>query len=132
METNEIKENEIRREILDDVTPVEPEKIKFEESQNEQTTETAPDEQPEQVTANVNLMDFGNIITGVYCNVSDAVYKKIKKSETAPAWTPEMRQGINDALTAYLSTVNIAVKPIYALVATLATCEIMRYSGLNA
>lgn len=125
-------ENEFKKEVLTDVNQVDEEQIKFE---NETTTEeekltndNLQGEQEQGAPVTMNLMDFGNIITNVYCGVSDTVYKRIKKTDTAPKWDAETKNAINDALSAYLQTVNVAVKPIYGLIATLATVEIVRYT----
>ena len=127
--TNTLTESEIKKEILTDVTPVDETKIEFAEEQPQQAQpDPQPDEfvQPQQVT--MNLADFGQIITNTYCGISDTVYKRIKKTDTAPKWDSETKEAIKEALNAYLSTVNVVVKPIYGLLATLATVEIVRYT----
>lgn len=125
-------ENEFKKEVLTDVNQVDEEQIKFE---NETTTEeekltndNLQGEQEQGAHVTMNLLDFGTIITNVYCGLSDTVYKRIKKTDSAPKWDTETKTAINDALSAYLSTVNVAVKPIYALIATLATVEVVRYT----
>ena len=123
-----MKESEIKKEILEDVTPVNEENIEFSnETPQANETETDPAQLAEQQPA-VNLMDFGNVITNVYCNVSDMVYKRIKHTDTPPVWDDSTKQAINESLKAYLSTVNIVVKPLYGLIATLATIEVIRYA----
>lgn len=120
-------ENEFKKEVLDDAKPVDEKEVQFAETPTEQPQEITTTEQPQDQQATMNLMDFGGIITNVYCGISDTVYKKIKHTDNAPQWEAETKQAINDALTAYLSTVNVVVKPIYGLIATLATVEVMRY-----
>lgn len=128
-----MNETEFKKEVLTDVNKVDEEQIKFE---NETTTEeeklTTKDNlqeaQEQGAPVTMNLMDFGTIITNVYCGLSDTVYKRIKKTDSAPKWDAETKTAINDALSAYLSTVNVAVKPIYGLIATLATVEVVRYT----
>lgn len=123
-------ENEFKKEVLDEAKPVDETQVIMEEEaaampQGEETAAAMPQGEQPQVT--MNLMDFGGIITNMYCGISDTIYKRIKHTDNAPKWEAETKQAVNDALTAYLSTVNVAVKPIYALIGTIATIEVMRY-----
>lgn len=76
----------------------------------------------------VNLMQFGQIITNVYCGLSDYVYRRIKKTLSAPEWDPETKKAIEQSLTAFLSQYNVQMTPTTQLIVVLATVETMRYT----
>lgn len=100
----------------------------------------AETEQPERVAADeaetptepnavkMSVGQFGATVAGIYCTVSDFVYKKIKKTETAPAWTETDKEALNSAITPVLEQYSITVSPITNLLVTLAVFETMRYS----
>lgn len=111
--------------------PVEqPQNVEFEQDTPPQTSETQGIEQPQmpENQPNMNMLQFGQVITNTYCNISDLVYRKIKKTESAPEWQPEEKDSIKNAFEAYLVTLNVPMSPLMSLVATLATCEILRYT----
>lgn len=86
----------------------------------------APDPEPQKITMSVG--QFGATVAGIYCSVSDFVYKKVKKTETAPAWTDIEREQVNAAITPVLEQYNITVSPLTNLIVTLAVIEAMRYT----
>lgn len=110
--------------------PVEqPQNVEFEQdtTPEAQTPEIEAAQMPEN-QPNMNLLQFGQVITNTYCNISDLVYRKIKKTESAPEWQPEEKESIKTAFESYLVTLNVPMSPLMSLVATLATCEILRYT----
>ncbi len=123
-----MKEKDLLNELE---KPVEqPESVEFEQDTNElgaQTPKTEQQQMPES-QPNMNMLQFGQVITNTYCNISDLVYRKIKKTESAPAWQPEEKESIKTAFEGYLMTLNVPMSPLMSLVATLATCEILRYT----
>lgn len=76
----------------------------------------------------VNLMQFGQIITNIYCGLSDYVYRRVKKTLSAPEWDPETKEAIEQSLTAFLSQYNVQMTPTTQLIVVLATVETMRYT----
>lgn len=119
-------EKELIQELEEPVQ--QPQSVEFEE-------ETTKEQQP-QTVGNVetaaapaaNMLQFGQLITNTYCSISDFVYKKIKKTPTAPEWQEEEKQGLKQAFENYLGTLNVPMSPLMQLVATLATCEVVRYT----
>ena len=110
--------------------PVEqPQNVEFEQD-TEAQAEMPGIEQPQmpENQPNINMLQFGQVITNTYCNISDLVYRKIKKTESAPEWQPEEKESIKTAFESYLVTLNVPMSPLMSLVATLATCEILRYT----
>ena len=110
--------------------PVEqPQSVEFEQdtTPEAQTPEIETAHMPEN-QPNINMLQFGQVITNTYCNISDLVYRKIKKTESAPEWQPEEKESIKTAFESYLVTLNVPMSPLMSLVATLATCEILRYT----
>ena len=110
--------------------PVEqPQSVEFEQdtTPEAQTPEIETAQMPEN-QPNINMLQFGQVITNTYCNISDLVYRKIKKTESAPEWQPEEKESIKTAFESYLVTLNVPMSPLMSLVATLATCEILRYT----
>ncbi|MBP5400746.1 MAG: hypothetical protein J6Y35_03865 [Bacteroidales bacterium] len=85
-----------------------------------------PDPEPKTITMSVG--QFGATVAGLYCSVSDFVYKKVKKTETAPAWSDMEREQLNSAITPVLEQYNITVSPLTNLIMTLAVIEAMRYT----
>lgn len=119
-------EKELIKELEEPVQ--QPQTVEFEE-------ETTKEKQPQTVgnveaapTQAANMLQFGQLITNTYCSVSDFVYKKIKKTPTAPEWQEEEKQGLRQAFENYLNTLNVPMSPLMQLVATLATCEVVRYT----
>ena len=108
-----------------------PEQVEFE---NDPLPEAAPIIGAEADTGettgaqSVNMLQFGQMITSAYCNISDLVYKKIKKAPAAPEWAPEEKESIKGAFEAYLITLNIPMSPLVGLLSTLAMCEVLRYT----
>ena len=76
----------------------------------------------------MSVGQFGATVTGIYCAVSDFVYKRVKKTDTAPAWTDNDREALNGALVPVLEQYNITVSPLTNLIVTIAVVEAMRYS----
>lgn len=95
------------------------------EPEAEQPTGTEP-EQPEQVT--VNMLQFGQIVTNLYCGVSDFVYKKVKKADHAPKWDDETKQTMRESFELVLRQYNVQMTPTTQLLAVLAVVEVTRYS----
>lgn len=121
-------EKELIKELEEPVQ--QPQTVEFEEE-----TTTTKEQQPQTAgnleTANApaaNMLQFGQLITNTYCNFSDFVYKKIKKTPTAPEWQEEEKQGLKQAFENYLGSLNVPMSPLMQLVATLATCEVVRYT----
>lgn len=120
-------EKELIQELKEPVQ--QPKTVEFEE-------DTPKEEQQPQTVGNVeqspapaaNMLQFGQLITNTYCSISDFVYKKIKKTQTAPEWQEEEKQGLKQAFENYLGTLNVPMSPLMQLVATLATCEFIRYT----
>ena len=96
-----------------------------EPDQPEQPTEPTP-EPSEQVT--VNMLQFGQIVTNLYCGVSDFVYKKVKKTDHAPKWEDETKQTMRESFELFLQQYNVQMTPTTQLLAVLAVVEITRYS----
>lgn len=131
---------QLQKMIDEEPQPAAPETVKevVEMEQTEEKKPTTPeqapeDQQPTTPTAApvVSAAQFGAVLTSIYCGISDAVYKKIKNCKTAPAWEPETRQVINEAAAAALSNYNVPMSPVWQLVITLATVEVMRYTLLK-
>lgn len=127
---------ELQKMIDEDPQPAAPETVKevVEMEQTEEKKPTTPeDQQPTtpQAAPVVSVAQFGAVLTSIYCGISDVVYKKIKNCKTAPAWEPETRQAINEAAAAVLSNYNVPMSPVWQLVITLATVEVMRYTLLK-
>ena len=120
-------EKELIQELKEPVQ--QPQNVEFEE-------ETTKEEQQPQTVGNLetaaapaaNMLQFGQLITNTYCSISDFVYKKVKKTPTAPEWQEEEKQGLRQAFENYLGTLNVPMSPLMQLVATLATCEVIRYT----
>lgn len=89
-------------------------------------TETEKPEQPEQVT--VNMLQFGQIVTNLYCGVSDFVYKKVKKADHAPKWDDETKQTMRESFELVLQQYNVQMTPTTQLLAVLAVVEVARYA----
>ena len=97
------------------------------EPEAEQPTGTEPEaEQPEQVT--VNMLQFGQIVTNLYCGVSDFVYKKVKKADHAPKWDDETKQTMRESFELVLQQYNVQMTPTTQLLAVLAVVEVARYT----
>lgn len=96
-----------------------------------QAEEPQPAAQPEAGKGeenNVNLMQFGQIITNIYCGLSDHVYKRVKKTSSAPAWEPDTKEAVEQSLTAFLAQYNILLTPTIQLIIVLASVEAVRYT----
>ena len=105
-----------------------PQTVEFEEeTTKEQQTQTVGNVEQAPAPA-ANMLQFGQLMTNTYCSISDFVYKKIKKTPTAPEWQEEEKQELKQAFENYLVTLNVPMSPIMQLVATLATCEVIRYT----
>lgn len=95
-------------------------------------TEATPDqpetdlEPPQAVTMSVG--QFGTTVAGIYCTVSDFVYKKVKKTDSAPAWKESDREALTGALVPVLDQYNITVSPLTNLIVTIAIIEAVRYN----
>lgn len=116
-----------------DVTPETLRQLEPDEQTETTTTNAAPvSGQPEQDEQRfVNLANFCATATGLYCAISDFVYKKVKKTETAPEWSPEVREQLTNACNDFLEGYNIPMSPAVELVITLVTVEVMRYTLLS-
>ena len=99
----------------------------LQQAEAEQPTGTEPEaEQPEQVT--VNMLQFGQIVTNLYCGVSDFVYKKVKKADHAPKWDDETKQTMRESFELVLQQYNVQMTPTTQLLAVLAVVEVARYT----
>ena len=97
------------------------------QAEEPQTEATKPEaEEAEENT--VNLMQFGQIITNIYCGLSDYVYKRVKKTASAPEWEPETKEAIEQSLTAFLAQYNVQMTPTTQLIVVLASVEAVRYT----
>lgn len=96
------------------------------ETPGEDSAQIQTDGEPAKVTMSVG--QFGATVAGIYCSVSDFVYKRIKKTDHAPAWTDAEREQVNNAITPVLEQYNITVSPLTNLIVTLAVVEAMRYT----
>lgn len=91
------------------------------------TDEEAPAASDEKKVV-MSAAQFGATVTGIYTAVSDFVYKKIKKTDTAPAWGDSDRESLNNAITPVLEQYNVTMSPITNLIITLAMVEALRYA----
>lgn len=107
----------------------------LQQAEAEQPTETEPEaDQPteptpepsEQIT--VNMLQFGQIVTNLYCGVSDFVYKKVKKADHAPKWEDETKQTMRESFELVLQQYNVQMTPTTQLLAVLAVIEVARYT----
>lgn len=120
-------EKELIKELEEPVQ--QPQSVEFEEDTAKEEAQPQTAGSLETTTAPAaNMLQFGQLITNTYCNISDFVYKKIKKTPTAPEWQDEEKQGLRQAFENYLGTLNVPMSPLMQLVATLATCEVIRYT----
>lgn len=83
-------------------------------------------DEPQRVT--MSVAQFGMTVTAIYTSISDFVYKRVKKTDTAPAWTDNDREALNGALVPVLEQYNITVSPLTNLLITVAVIEAMRYN----
>lgn len=90
--------------------------------------ETAQPEAGEAEESTVNLMQFGQIITNIYCGLSDYIYKRVKKTSSAPEWEPDTKEAIEQSLTAFLAQYNVQMTPTTQLIVVLASVEAVRYT----
>lgn len=79
-------------------------------------------------TVKMSVAQFGATVTGIYTAVSDFVYKRIKGTDTAPAWTETERENLNNAMLPVLEQYNVTLTPATNLIITIAVIEAMRYS----
>lgn len=102
--------------------------------QTETDTESTPgqndDQQPdnEQQDVSVSLGALAGMVAGVYCRLSDFVYKKVRKTESAPEWSEDDRAAIEAAIAPVLGKYNVALSPATNLVITIVVIEGMRYT----
>lgn len=94
----------------------------------EPQTETTKPEADEAEENTINLMQFGQIITNIYCGLSDYVYKRIKKTSSAPEWEQDTKEAIEQSLTAFLAQYNVQMTPTTQLIVVLASVEAVRYT----
>lgn len=127
METNEFEKLMSEAPERADETKInlEPETTTANDPPAEKTAE-GEEAAPEPIK--MNVAQFGATMTGIYCAVSDFVYKKIKKTDTAPAWTNSDREALNAALVPVMEQYNVTVTPTTNLIITIAVVEAMRYS----
>lgn len=97
------------------------------ETPGEDPAQIQTDGETEKVVT-MSVGQFGATVAGIYCSVSDFVYKRIKKTDHAPAWTDAEREQVNAAITPVLEQYNITVSPLTNLIVTLAVVEAMRYT----
>lgn len=76
----------------------------------------------------MSIGQFAVTAVSIYTKVSDMVYKRVKKAETAPKWTSEEMDSLASAATPVLEQYNIRVSPITNLLVTIAVIEAMRYA----
>ena len=79
-------------------------------------------------TVKMSIAQFGATITGIYTAVSDFVYKRIKGTDTAPAWTETDRETLNNAMLPVMQQYNVTLTPTTNLIITIAVIEAMRYA----
>lgn len=118
-------EKELKKEINEETPNVEEineETPKQEEKKGVQTNDVGEN-------TNINALLFCGAITETYCKISDLVYKKIKKAESAPKWDEDTKEAIKLYLSESLKEVNLPVnKPYYALLVVVIFAEIQRYT----
>lgn len=83
---------------------------------------------PDPGTVKMSVAQFGATITGIYTAVSDFVYKRIKGTDTAPAWTDAERETLNNAMMPVMQQYNVTLTPTTNLIITVAVIEAMRYA----
>lgn len=79
-------------------------------------------------TVTMSVGQFGATVAGIYCTLSDFIYKKVKKTDTAPAWGDTDREALQGALVPVLEQYNITVSPLTNLIVTVAVIEAVRYN----
>lgn len=107
------------------------EAIEQPEQQQTPEGETPKDEgetAPETDAVTVSLGQLAGMVTGVYCRLSDFVYTKVKKTETAPEWSEDDKGAIEAAIAPVLGKYNVALSPATNLIITLVVIEGMRYT----
>jgi len=104
------------------------EKIVFDEPEPEPAPEPAPEPEPAPSAVKMSVAQFGATVTGIYTAVSDFVYKRIKKTDVAPAWSEGDKEALNSAMLPVLEQYNITLTPATNLIITVAMLEAMRYS----
>lgn len=96
------------------------------QAEEPQAEPTAPE--AGEAEESVNLMQFGQIITNIYCGLSDYVYKRVKKTSSAPEWEQDTKEAIEQSLTAFLAQYNVQMTPTTQLIVVLASVEAVRYT----
>lgn len=99
------------------------------ETPAEETTVPPMSEEAPPAAVTMSVGQFGATVAGIYCTVSDFVYKRVKKTDTAPAWSDTDRESLTGALVPVLEQYNIVVSPLTNLIVTIAVIEAMRYSN---
>lgn len=133
--------NELSSIMNEATTPADPatveevKKTEFDEQQTGAPSPT-PGNDPEVVAADgeqrqMNLMQFGQIATTVYCSISDLIYKKVKGTIAAPEWSNESKEVMQEAIEGVLSGYNVPMSPIWQLVFTVGAIEVVRYTLLK-
>ena len=129
--------NEFENEMKQDANSVNPNNLEFETDVKPEETGnvagnagTAEISTPPATAAALNLGDFGNMMVGAYCKLSDVVYTRIKKA-APPEWDADTKKLLNDAIKPVLSQYNVPVTPLTGLLATVATVEFVRYTSLT-
>lgn len=107
-------------------------KITLPEGMQEPEQEAAGKEEagetPDDGSVTMSIGQFAVTAVSIYTKVSDMVYKRIKKAETAPKWTSDEMDSLASAATPVLEQYNIRVSPITNLLVTIAVIEAMRYA----
>jgi len=83
---------------------------------------------PEGEAVTVSLGQLAGMVAGVYCRLSDFVYTKVRKTETAPEWSKEDKCAIEAAIEPVLGKYNVALSPATNLIITLTIIEGLRYT----
>ena len=87
---------------------------------------TDPGTDPEMVK--MSVAQFGATVTGIYTAVSDFIYKRVKKTDVAPAWSESDKEALSGAMLPVLEQYNVTLTPTTNLIITVAVIEAMRYS----
>lgn len=131
LNTNNMSTDNIEKIMTEEVNPVSDEvKNNLSEEQHQEQAAPMVDTQPAIVDNSGNLLQFSNIVVSLYQNASDLVFKAIKKKD-APEWDKMTTEAIKTSLENYLATLNVNISPLYTLIITVVTAEVMRYSVLD-
>lgn len=122
----EVAADEVKEALQQAESEQDPDQIPTGSTQDPDQNPTGSTQDPEQVT--VNMLQFGQIVTNLYCGVSDFVYKKVKKADHAPKWDDETKQTMRESFELMLQQYNVQMTPTTQLLAVLAVVEVARYT----